>query len=164
MPNRIWLNCAIVNPDWSLPNFNCSAPPPAGFPFQLVTTSVAPPVQGSPLLLAKLNWLALPDRSIVALPASTKRPSCSTALPICSVCERVQVPGLLILFVPLESPLPPRPAQQAKQLVYDSPFIQRRHPQKPSRAHDAIWFHMRHGVFARNIFTWFVGLTPNISK
>src|SRR5262249_19185752 len=39
--NWIWFSWPAVNPDWSVPNFNCSAPPPEGFPFQLEIVSVA---------------------------------------------------------------------------------------------------------------------------
>src|SRR5262249_6902676 len=91
--------------DWLVPNFSCSAPPPDAFPFQLATSNVAPPAQVSPLLFAKLNRLASPARLIVPLPARMNRPSCSTALPICSVCDRLHVPGLLMRLGELESPI-----------------------------------------------------------
>src|SRR5262249_24222002 len=106
--NRIWFSWATVNPDWSVPNFNCSAPPPEGLPFQLDTVSVAPAAHTWPLLFAKLKGLALPARSIVELLARMKRPSGSTALLICNVCERLHVPGLLMRFV-VPSPMTQSP-------------------------------------------------------
>src|SRR5512133_1239114 len=109
MPNRIWLSCVGESPDWSVPNLNCSAPPPDAFPFQFETRSVEPGAQVWLLLLAKLKRLALPDRSIIALVTRTNWPSCSTALPIASLWERLKKPGLLIRLGVLESPIPQLP-------------------------------------------------------
>src|SRR5690348_15382137 len=105
MLNRIWLNWPEVSPDWLVPNFNCSAPPPEGFPFQFTTTTHVPGSQLSPLLFAKLNRLALPDRSIVELVFATEnvelvarlnRPSASFASPIVRVPPSLKKPGLLM--------------------------------------------------------------------
>src|SRR5437867_7190225 len=107
---RIWLNWFGVRPDWLDPNFNCSAPPPERFPFQLDTTSVAAPAQVWLLLFAKLKRLTVPTRSMVTSFARIKRPSCSTALLIWRVRDTRQVPELVIRRVPPELPMTQSPS------------------------------------------------------